>query len=835
MLALRMLWRCWRGGQLGLIFLSLVLAVAVVSSVALLAERVEKALINESSSLLAADLMVRSADPFDQSWMAEAQNDRLQTSRMLLFSSMVYHGDELHLASVKAVEPNYPLRGTLKLTQVPFTTDETEVFAAQGGPPSGEAWVDARLLPLLNIELGDEIELGEVKLKVTEILAEEPDRGSAFSLLGARVLMNWADIEASGVVQPGSRVDYRLLLAGDQRQLANYQDWLRPQLEISQRITTPERAEERVSRTLERARSFLMLAGSIGVVLAGIALAMASRHFANGQTLQVALLKSWGLSAGRIRRLYGQQSLWLGLIGSLFGLLLGYGVHEILIQLVREWLPVSLPAAGWRSWTVGLATGLLCLMGFALPALWHLPAQSPMAVLRQDIVAQPLGLLVRLMIGVVTILLLMLWYSASVQLTFSLLAGFALVVLASMAVGFGLLRLGKSYGHHFGSLWRLALSNLWRRRVQSLIQMVGFSGAITLLMVMALVRTSLVDEWRWQLDENTPNHFLVNVAPYELEGVKEIIAQRNLDSGHWYSMVRGRLTSINGEAFDNGPGPGGPERERRGGPLRRELNLSWSNDLPEGNEIVSGSWWPNVTVTDGRVPVSVEQGVAEEMGFQIGDHLSFNIGGLPFDAEISSIRSLNWDRMTPNFFFLFPEGYLDDFPRIYMTSMYIPPEEKLLVNDLLRAYPTILVIELDKIIDRIQTIVSQVTRGLEMMTLMILGCGIMVMFAAVSLSMSERLTESAVLRTLGSSSKQILGIQLVEFAMLGVMSGLLAVFGTELAVALLQHFAFDLAPSLHPWIWLIGPLSGAVLVGVLGVWYSRKAVVQPPLQVLRAV
>jgi putative ABC transport system permease protein len=497
--------------------------------------------------------------------------------------------------------------------------------------------------------------------------------------------------------------------------------------------------------------------------------------------------------------------------------------------VVRDWLPITLPAAGSRPWITGFATGILCLIGFTLPALWHLPTQSPLAVLRRDTQAKSLNSLIRGSLGVITVAVLLFWYSGNFYLSLAILLGFAITAAASMVVGLLLLRLGVSYGHWMGSIWRLALSNLWRRKKPSLIQMVGFSGAIALLMIMLVVRTSLVDEWRWQLADDAPNHFLINVAAYELDGVKTLVDQRELETAGWYSMVRGRITHLNNQLPSE---VAGNDHES----LRRELNLSWTTDLPEGNKIVQGQWWSDeIIASDNLAPVSLEDDLLHELGLALGDTIRFSVGGLTFDAVITSTRSLNWDSMTPNFYFLFPEGYLEDYPRTHMTSLYIPAEEKLLVNDLLRSYPTVQVIELDKIIDRIRTIVSQVTRGLEMMTLLILGCGILVMFAAVSLSMSERLQESAILRTLGSSRRLILGVQWVEFTTLGVMAGLLAALGAEFAVAMLQRFMFSLPFSWHSWLWVAGPLGGGLLVGLLGVIYSRRAVTEPPLRVLSSL
>ena len=827
MQALKMLLRTWRGGQLSLIVWSLVLAVSVVTSVSLLAERIERALTAESSAFLAADLVVRSNKLTPQEWVTKAQQQDIETSHMVSFASMVYHESDMHLASVKAVQSNYPLRGVIKRSTTPFTLDEALIELVDYGPAPGETWVDARLLPLLNIELGDNIELGETVLKVTQIIVEEPDGGS-YSFFGARVLMNWDDVAAAGVVQPGSRVTYKYLMAAgtDADAFASYANWLESQLSVHDRLITPDEAQASIASTMDRGRRFLLLAGSIGVVLAGIALALASHHFAAGQTQQVALLKSWGVSARRVRSLYLQQSLWLGLGGSLAGLAAGYIFSELLISTVREWLPIALPSAGIRPWITGMATGLLCLGGFTLPALWHLPAQSPLAVLRQDIQVKPVNAAVRGTFGIVAVAGLLLWYSNSLMLSLAILAGFAITALATVIIGLMMLRLAKNYGQRLGSIWRLALNNLWRRKSQSLIQMVGFSGAIALLMIMVVVRTSLVDEWRVQLAEDAPNHFLVNVASYELEAVKTLVEDRGLETAGWYAMVRGRMAAINGELITEA-------QKDSHESFRRELNLSWTSALPEGNKVTAGKWWDDNDQATEIAPVSLEDELAAELGLKLGDRITFSVGGLTFESEVVSTRSLNWDNMTPNFYFLFPEGLLEDYPRTSMTSLYIPPQKKLLVNELLRKFPTVLVIELDKIIDRIRTIVSQVTRGLEVMTLLILSCGVLVMFAAVSLSMSERLQESAILRTLGSSQRLILGIQWVEFTTLGLMAGLLASIGAEAAVAILQRFMFDMPFALHPWLWLAGPLAGGVLVGALGVGYSRKAVVQPPLEVLR--
>ena len=369
---------------------------------------------------------------------------------------MTYAGEQMHLASVKAVESSYPLRGVVKRSQIPFATDASVIESVMAAPQPGELWVDSRLLPLLNIELGDSIDVGDGTFTVSQILIEEPDGGSSFSMYGARILMNWQDLPVAAVIQPGSRVSYRFLMAAsetdDGSQFALFSEWLGDELTVHDRIITPDEAQANIAKTMDKGRRFLLLAGSIGVVLAGIALALASHHFANGQLLQVALYKSWGVSARRVRQLYLQQILALGAVGSVAGLIIGWGFHQLLLSAVRDWLPLDLPMAGARPWITGFATGLLCLIGFTLPALWHLPAQSPLAVLRRDIQVASLNSAVRGALGVITIAVLLFWYSNNAYLTLAILLGFAVTGGASIIFGLLLLRLGKTYGQKMGSV-----------------------------------------------------------------------------------------------------------------------------------------------------------------------------------------------------------------------------------------------------------------------------------------------------------------------------------------------------------------------------------------------
>ena len=818
--------RDWRGGRLSLILSALILAVTVVTAVSLLADRVEKGLSRQVSSFLAADLVVSSGIQMPEIFPDHARASGLEVATTARFESMVFAGDHNHLASVKAVTGNYPLRGELTLSEIPFAKNDDDWTLSASGPPAGEAWIDERLLPLLNIRLGDELEVGYIKLKATKVVIAEPDRGSGFSVMGARVLMNDADLEAAGVILPGSRIRYRVLLAGEAEQVEDYRLWAEGNITEHERIRLPEQSEERLSNALERGRGFLLLAGTVGVLLAGVALALGSHRYAQRLTDQVALMKSWGQSAASIRRRYLVQLAQLGLFCTAIGMIIGWFVHFLLLNAIQELLPAGLPAGGIKPYLVALATGFLCVLGFALPALWHLPTIAPLRVLRRDIPVSAMSQAGRLAAGVGTMLLLVFWYSSRPVYAALFLLGLLGVLLTTGLISATLLRAGRRAGHWAGSFWRLALANLWRRSDQTMVQLIAFSSAIMLLLVMISIRTSLINEWRMQIPDDAPNHFLVNVAPYELEDVNRMLAEYDIAEPRWYPLVRGRATQKNGRDFTR-------EDHQREDELRRELNLTWSDTLPEANEIVEGRWW-NADLENG-LEFSMEEELAENIGVSIGDTMTFSIGGQTLEATLTSTRHVNWDSMKPNFFVVFPRQALDPYPGTWLSSVYVEREDKLLVNDLLSVYPTILIIGLEEIFNRIRFVILRVSQGIGLMLFLILACGVMVLFAAIGATFDERMQESAVLRTLGSSSWLVLGSLTAEFATLGLIAGGVASICAEGVIMMLQWWVFDMPVQLHPWLWVLGVIAGTVLVGGLGLLRSRKLVQVPPLQSLRAL
>ncbi|WP_439133362.1 ABC transporter permease [Pseudomaricurvus sp.] len=825
LLALRLLWRNWRSGEVRILAGALVLAVAVVSCISVFTDRLESALTAQSHTFLGADRVVRSSRPIPSDWQVLADKYQLRTASKTQFASMVFAGDEMHLAAVKAVTDAYPLVGELTVSQQPFATDKAQITVAEGGPPAGEAWVDSRLLPLLKIQLGDEIVVGEKPLTATKVIVDEPDRGSSFSAYGARLLMNDADLAATNVIQPGSRISYGWLVAGTESNLESMLTELTPRLTSHEKIVDVESAQRGLARTLDTSRKFLMLSAMISVLLAGVAIAIAARRFANRHVDQVALMKSLGAGCSSIRQLYGIQLLVLGVLSSAIGLGLGLILQQVIASGVSSILPVALAAPRWTSMLPGVLTGLVCLLFFVAPPMWHLPTIPPLKILRRELAVNSVHFYWQALLGLLAMVVLVAAFSRDWWLSSSIILAMLALLMLVAVFATVLLGLGQKLGRGAGSIWRLALASLQRNSRQSVVQMMVFALALMLLLSLTSLRTSLLQDWKLQLPPETPNHFLLNISPAESTEVAQLMEQQNLNVQHLFPMVRARLTQINGEEPSD-------EIRKQAEMLRREINLSWSEHLNSDNTVIAGEWWDQWR-EPGIAGVSVEAEAASDLGLELGDDLTFDIGGLPLEARVASIRTLKWDSMNPNFYFLLSPGALDEFSPTYLTSIYLPPEKKQFINQLLGRFPTVVVIEMDRVIAQIQTIVAQVSTGVELMLGLVLLGGFFVMWAAVGSSMDDRMQEAALLRALGSSRHRLLGSLWVEFALLGLFSGIMAAAGSEILLLSIQYWVLDMPLSFHWGIWVWGILGSSLLVGTLGVISCRKVVSTPPGLMLR--
>jgi putative ABC transport system permease protein len=825
-LVLRFLMREWRSGELGLLVSAVVLAVGTVTGISLFVDRLSHALLSESATYLAADRVIASSRPIPDEFVTAAQRLGLTTVRTLVFPSMVFAGERNQLVSVKAVGAGYPLRGVLRLADEPFGPSEPVAQL----PPPGEVWLDSRLFPALGVEVGDTVTVGVADLRVGRVLADEPDRGGSFFDFGPRLLMRTDDVARTEIVRPGSRISYRLLLAGADDALERLHSELEPELGPNYRWMGIRQSSPSIGSALDRAQSFLLLGGLLAVLLAGVAVALAAHRYARRHYDHVAILKTLGTTPAEIQRGYLALLAAVGAVAAVGGLVLGAGLHLLIVAALSAYMPLQLPMAGVKPLIVGAFSGFVCLAAFAWPPLMGLKSISPMRVIRRDLDSAGVSRGLTYGCAVVGTLGLMLWYTDSWRLTLWTVAGISGVSLVFGVLAYLLLRAGRRLGMQAGSGWRLALAGLARRRSESVAQILIFGLAIMLLLIMILLRTALLDEWRTQLPEHAPNHFLMNVAPEQVEPLEAMVRGHVDQMGELYPMTRGRVVAVNGIATAKW------EKTRRSASsadpsLDSERNLSWTTTLPANNRIEAGQWWGAEGADEAAV--SLEEAYAGAAGIRVGDTIDFDIGGLPVNARVTSIRRVEWDSMAPNFFILFSPGALRDIPATYMTSFYLAPQDKPFLNQLLAAFPTVTVIEVDKVIAQIQSIVGRVTQAVQLVLALVLVAGCLVLVASIQASGEERLREHALLRALGASRRLVRGALGAEFALLGLFAGLIAAFGAEVTVFGLDKQIFQLSARLHPWVWLAGPLVGAALVCAIGLFGTRSLVASPPVLVLR--
>ncbi len=824
-LILRLAWRDWRSGELGLLLIALLVAVGTVTSVALLVDRLQQALLSESSDFLAADRYIGGSRPVPDAFREAARELGLDTTDTMLFASMIYAGDRNQLVSVKAVSPGYPLRGTLIVSDAPFTPGQpTDTL-----PASGELWMDARLFPALGLGVGDEVEVGLARLKVTRVLVREPDRGGSVYDLGPRVLINMDDVPATEVVQPGSRIAYRLLLRGEESDLESLKEAL--PLAPNYRWRGIRDSSPSIGAALDRAESFLLLGGLLGVLLAGVAVALSAHRYARRHYDHVAILKTLGATPREILRAFVLLLGVVGAVAAVLGLLAGSGAHLAIVAVLGSVVPMSLPMPTVRPFLLGAATGLICALAFALPPLLHLYKISPMRVIRRDLGNAPPSQIASYVGAALGSLGMLIWYSGSLALTLWTLVGSVAVLLLFGGLALLLLRGGRVMGMQAGSGWRLALAGLQRRRRENVGQILIFGLAIMLLLILTLLRTALLDEWQNQVPEDAPNHFVMNIVPDQVDELSAMLDEQADGHGGFFPMIRGRIVQANGLDAQTWEGTRAPQAVE-GPRMESERNLTWADELPPDNRLASGSWWPE---GETRALVSLEQDYAEGLGLSVGDSLVFDIAGELVDVEVANLRRLDWESMRPNFFIIFSPGVLENYPSTWLTSFYLNSEQKTFLNDLLARFPTVTVIEVDAIIAQVQRIIRRVTQAVELVLGLVVAAGCLVLVASIQASRDTRMHEHALIRTLGGSRRLIASSLAAEFAILGLFAGIVAVVGSEITVAVLQMQVFELGAQMHPVLWVVGPLAGAVLILIVGILGTRSLVSSPPILVLRGL
>ncbi|MES9877139.1 MAG: FtsX-like permease family protein [Candidatus Sedimenticola sp. PURPLELP] len=821
--ALRLFRRDWRSGELRLLTLALVLAVAAVTAVGFFTNRVERAMELQAAEMLAADLVVSSNNPIPETFSDHAAKTGMQSARTLSFRSVILRDDQTQLVEVKAVSPEYPLRGELR-TRLSVNAPEQ---AALETPQPGSLWVGARLLAALGMETGQALSLGETSFQVSRVISRDSGDGGNLFNLGPRVLMPMADIPGTGLVTPASRVRHRLLVAGERSAVEEYRAWVKNRLPAGARLEHMENARPELRNALDRGRRFLALAALAAVLVAGAAVALSTHRFVESQSDSSAIMRCLGATQAFIRKVLLMRLLLLGCMTGLVGSLGGYLAQFSLAALVGDWFSAELPAPDLYPLFLGLGTGLITLAGFTLAPLSRLSSVPPLRVLRRDLGATPpafwiVGLSAFLAMG-----LLMLWAADNAKLALMVMGG-AIGTLVLLILTARLLVLLLSPLRHRGSaIWRYGLAGLARNPAMTAIQLTGFGLGILALLLLAIVRVDLISTWERTIPPETPNQFLINIQPEDVPALKTFFNDNQVRHKGIYPMLRARLVKINQDSVS----ADSYKDDRAQRLVTREFNLSWAKDLQSDNAVVSGRWW-----TEGQLDealFSVEEGIAQTLGIQMNDLLTFNLAGIPIEAKVSNLRSVQWDNFQPNFFVTGTPGLLKHHPSTSITSFYLPPGGEKTLSSLIRQFPSVTAIDVSAIMGHVREIMERGSLAVEYVFFFTLAAGLLVLYAGVQASRESRRQESAILRTIGLKQGQLLQAVGIEFFVLGLLAGLLGSLCASLTGWFVSTEILGLGYQFNPWVWLVGIVGGSLGIGSAGVIATFPMVIRPPLHTLR--
>ena len=821
--AFRSLGRELRSGEVLVLLFAVTLAVAALTAVGFLTDRIGRAVERQANEILAADLRLRSPEPIPETWFDAAGEYGLQAVETQNFPSVVFAGDESSIANIKGVDDGYPLRGTLRISQQLFG-DEQEVETI---PEPGTVWIEGSLLARLGIDVGATIAVGELDVTVTNVLTYRPDQSVGFASMAPTVLINLDDLPRTGLITVGSRVGYALLVAGEPSDVDDFYDSVEDELPDSVRIRNQEDSAESADNASARAKRFLSLTAVISLLLSAVAIAMSARRFAHRRMDTVALMKSLGASQGFVITAATVQLIVLGIIGLVLGSVIGFLVERAVMVMLADIIRGELPAPSMQPVFLASGSALVLLLGFAMPSLLQLRNTPPLRVLRHDeMPPQPSRLLVvGMSLAAVTVML----YNTigDMIMLVIVLGGMTVVSMILYFVGRLMVSgLGKSRGG-VGIAWRYGLANVARRGRGSAVQIVAFGLGLTVLLLLTFVRTDLLTGWQQTLDEDAPNQFMFNVQKQEREPIAEIFVADGLEAPEFVPMVRARMSSINGVDVKD------IEFEIEGGEwmANREHNLSWASELSDSNEIVDGEWWG--ADYSGEPLLSVEAEAAMELGVEVGDVITFNIAGEMLDITISSTREVNWDSFQPNFFMVLSPGVIEEYPATFVAAMNVPSTNRSTLRNLVRTHPTVSVVDLETILAQVRSIIEKATLAVQAVFVFTLAAGIAVLFAAVQSTIDERRFESAMLRALGVRRRTVLSGVLAEFASLGAAAGLLAAVGATVLAYLVADLIFELPYTFNPTLMLAGLIGGIGLVCLSGYIAARGAINAPPVDVLR--
>lgn len=827
----RFIHRLWRANELIWLLLAVLVSVAALSSVAFLADRMQLAFERDAKQLIGADLLVQSDQPLPRYFLDEAQKSGLTTAQTTVFPTMATHREQSKLVALKAVTPSYPLRGQLLLGDTP--TGHSRV--ATGAPGIDEAWIDPALMPSLQIKLGDTLQLGYARFRVTAYIHQELDRGAGFLNFAPRVMIHADALAATGLIGFGSRVTYRLLLAGDAQVLKTYQAWV--DQTISQKdlrgikVEGIDNSQPLMRSTLDRAEKFLSLVALLTAMVAAVAIALAARRYVNRQAQASAIWKCLGATRMEILLDHIRVTATLACLGGVLGAGLGWLGHQVLLWFLQDLLVAQLPASSLWPFVWAVLVAMVLLLGFVWPPLFALTKISPLMVLRKEISYRAVSAWLVLLLGLAAFALLLLVVAQSPQLALYTLGGFAAAAILFWVFAWLLVRglsfLAQQAFLAQGVIQRFVWQAMSRRAAFTSLQIASLAIALMALLLLSVVRHDLLSAWQTSQASYAPNRFLINIQPDQAPQVEKYLRNVGIEEVTLYPMIRGRLVQINGKTvtpddFDEG-------RAQR--LVDREFNLSYGTDIPEGNRIVAGRWHQLA-----RDELSIEEGIAKTLGLNLGDQLTFDMAGLSVNAKITSIRKLDWTSMRVNFFAILSPSTLQDMPQTWITA-YRQNQEQIghLPADiaLVAKFPNITVVDVDASLKQVQDVLDKLSAAIELLFSLTIAAGILVLGAALASTQDERMRDAGLLKALGASSAQVRKAFYTELILIGMVSGLLAAIAASVVGSLLAQRVFEMPLQASLNLYIYGIVAGTIASVIGGLWLDGKVSRSSALQVLR--
>jgi putative ABC transport system permease protein len=846
--AWRTLWRDARAGELRLLVVAVALGVAALSSVSFLADRLNGGLQRDARQLLGGDVVVVSDQATPAHIMQRAKEDGLQGVTTLSFPTMARGQAQSgaqsssRLVALKAVEPGYPLRGELKVASSLAQADMAEKTSSI--PDAGEVWIEAGGLEALGLDVGDSVLLGNSRLRISRMLVNEPDRGAGFMNFAPRVLMNSADLEATALIQPASRVTWRYAVVGADTATKNFLAWTEAESKKPEvrgvRVESLEAGRPEMRQTLDRAGKFLNLVALLAALLSAVAVALAARAFAARHLDDCAMLRVLGLSQRHIALSYTAEFVWVGSFASVLGLVLGYAVHLVFVALLKGLVETALPAPSVWPVVYGLGTGLTLLLAFGLPPVLQLASVPALRVMRRDVGELKATTLSVWALGLTGFAVLLIAVSRDLKLGLMVVGGFAgaVMLFAGMA-WLAVYVLRRSVVEGAAPPWlMLATRQISARPVYAMVQVSSLAVGLLALALLVLLRTDLISSWRNATPVDAPNRFVLNIQPSQSEPFLQTLHEAGVTKLDWYPMVRARLVAVNDVTVT----PDSYTEERAQRLVDREFNVSFSADKPEHNTVVSGTWQP-----EEANGLSIEEGIAKTLKLKMGDTLRFDMAGVLHEARITSVRRVDWTSMRANFFVMYPVSRLTtgagfDVPTTYIAAFRAPQRVTAAEtnqptpnfdNQLINRFPNVTNVDMGATLNQVQSVLGQVVSAVEFLFLFTLAAGLVVLFAAVTATREERAREYAVLRALGASNQLLANVQRAELAGIGALAGLLATSVAMLMGWGLARFAFEFEWTASPWVPLLGAVVGALLALAAGWWGLRDVLRRPVVQTLR--